>query len=77
LILVCDLAEAMAQSESSDAALIQTIHASRSSRAAVHAGGSPTAMGPLPQPAKPLRQQRHAFWMRQLHQWYWISLALC
>ncbi len=34
-------------------------------------------MGQLPQPAEPPRQQRRAFWLRQLHQWHWISSALC
>jgi hypothetical protein len=77
LILVYDLMGAIAQLESPDAALIQTTHACRSSRAAVRAGESRTTMGQLPQPAEPLRQQRRAFWMRQLHQWHWISSALC
>jgi uncharacterized protein len=77
LILVYDLMGAIAQLESPDAALIQTIHASRSSRAAVRASESRTTMVQPPQPVELLRQQRRAFWMRQLHQWHWISSALC
>jgi len=34
-------------------------------------------MGQLQSPVEPLRQLRRAFWMRQLHQWHWISSALC
>jgi len=34
-------------------------------------------MGQLTPSAEAFRQQRRAFWMRQLHQWHWISSALC
>lgn len=34
-------------------------------------------MGQLQNPAESLQLQRRAFWMRQLHQWHWISSALC
>ena len=34
-------------------------------------------MGQLQANAESMRPQRRAFWMRQLHQWHWISSALC
>lgn len=34
-------------------------------------------MGQLQSPVESLRQLRRAFWMRQLHQWHWVSSALC
>ena len=35
-------------------------------------------MSPRPAPHDPVSaQQRRGFWLRQLHQWHWISSALC
>ncbi|HXD36391.1 MAG TPA: PepSY-associated TM helix domain-containing protein [Rhodanobacter sp.] len=34
-------------------------------------------MGQLASTAESARLQRRVFWMRQLHQWHWISSALC
>ena len=34
-------------------------------------------MGQLSATVESLQQGRRAFWMRQLHQWHWISSALC
>ncbi|MEO9078498.1 MAG: PepSY-associated TM helix domain-containing protein [Rhodanobacter sp.] len=34
-------------------------------------------MGQPQLPVVPAPQQRRTFWMRQLHQWHWISSALC
>lgn len=47
----------------------------------IPAAGDPrslrTDMPPIPTPPGRQRQQRRAFWMKQLHQWHWISSALC
>lgn len=34
-------------------------------------------MAQLASPEKPNQAQHRAFWMKQLHQWHWISSALC
>jgi hypothetical protein len=37
-----------------------------------------TALPPAPPPDDPgTRQQRRGFWLRTLHQWHWISSAVC
>ncbi|HZX72384.1 MAG TPA: PepSY-associated TM helix domain-containing protein [Rhodanobacter sp.] len=34
-------------------------------------------MGQPQSPVESLQPRRRAFWMRQLHQWHWVSSALC
>lgn len=34
-------------------------------------------MSPTPSPTSTLRPPQRGFWLRQLHQWHWISSAVC